>query len=69
MKNYDDLQPHQKRVYDEKAELDNRRAKLKVFIGGDIFKKLSTTEQVLMERQVVLQDLLSETLEQRVELF
>lgn len=32
------LAPHQQRVVDEKAELDDRAGKLNVFIGTEVFK-------------------------------
>ncbi|HIH4784016.1 TPA: crAss001_48 related protein [Morganella morganii] len=34
------MQPHQQRVVDEKAELDDKISKLTAFTGGDIFKSI-----------------------------
>ena len=46
-----ELQPHQQRVVDEKAELDEKLAKLKAFFDTDLFKSLDEDEQERMWRQ------------------
>lgn len=39
------MQPHQQRVVDEKAELEERINKLTAFISGDTFKSLECRDQ------------------------
>ncbi|BET97650.1 crAss001_48 related protein [Xenorhabdus taiwanensis] len=45
------LQPHQQRVIDELAELDERIAKLSDFIGGAIYYQLEEADRVLLATQ------------------
>ena len=45
------MQPHQQRVVDEKAELDEKSAKLNTFFNTARFDKLSSEEQDRMHRQ------------------
>ena len=49
----DPMQPHQQRVADEHAELDDRLVKLNAFINSDKFSAVSQTEQDLLIRQSV----------------
>lgn len=46
-----ELQPHQQRVVTERAELDEKRAKLEAFIGSDTYFTLSGMEQNRLQRQ------------------
>lgn len=45
------MAPHQQRVVEEKAELDAKRDKLRVFINGDEFKALDTDERGRLDQQ------------------
>ena len=64
------LQPHQQRVVDEKAELDERATKLSAFIGlNPIFEKLDAAEQERMKVQNDLMWQLSEVLGARIAAF
>ncbi len=47
-----EIQPHQQRVVDEKAQLDERIKKLQTFIWGEKFDKLDRVEQDLMRQQL-----------------
>jgi hypothetical protein len=49
---YSTMQPHQQRVVDEKAELDEKRAKLIAFFGTPIFAALPADEKERLEAQV-----------------
>lgn len=40
--------PHQKRVIEEKAALDEKLSKLAAFINTDVFINLSAQEQVML---------------------
>ena len=46
-----ELQPHQQRVVDEKAELDKKAHALSDFIGSDIFPTLDAAEQERLKEQ------------------
>lgn len=63
------MQPHQQRVVDEKAELDERLAKLRGFIGSDIFLNLDAAEQVRLRMQAVHMAAYSKVLGERIEAF
>lgn len=45
------MQPHQQRVVDEKAELDEKRAKLAAFAHTEIFDALPQDEKDRLEHQ------------------
>jgi hypothetical protein len=45
------MQPHQERAIAEKAELDERLAKLKAFLGSEAFVKVAEDEQDRLDRQ------------------
>lgn len=61
--------PHQQRVVDEKAELDERLAKLDAFLKTGTFKSLRDEEQILLDRQAVAMRILSGILRERIALF
>ena len=60
------LAPHQQRVVDEKAELDDRRAKLANFYSSPVFHGLSESEQSLLLRQGVAMRTYAEILGERI---
>lgn len=45
------LQPHQERVVAEKAELDDKIAKLEAFLRTDTYLKLDTDERIRLKDQ------------------
>lgn len=45
------MQPYQQRVIDEKAELDAKLEKLRVFIGGGFFAELMDDQKRRLYRQ------------------
>lgn len=45
------LQPHQERVVAEKAELDDKIAKLEAFLRTDTYLKLDTDESIRLKDQ------------------
>ena len=63
------LEPHQQRVVDEKAELDERLDKLDVFFSGPIFTTLPEAEQQRLGRQAVAMRSYSEILSERIAAF
>lgn len=63
------LAPHQQRVVDEKAELDERREKLSAFYSTPIFHGLAESEQSRLLRQGVAMRTYSEILGERIEAF
>jgi hypothetical protein len=60
---------YQIRVIEEKDELDNKRAKLDVFIEGDIFPKLDTKDQKLLVKQAVIMTEYAKVLDKRIQRF
>lgn len=63
------LAPHQQRVVDEQAELDDRRAKLTAFYSTPIFHGLPESEQSRLLRQGVAMRTYSEILGERIAAF
>lgn len=63
------MQPHQQRVVDEKAELDDKISKLTTFTGGDIFKSIHQEDQDLLIDQLSLMAKYSQVLEKRISRF
>ncbi|HDU8496885.1 TPA: hypothetical protein RG419_003582 [Morganella morganii] len=63
------MQPHQQRVVDEKAELDDKISKLTVFTGGDIFKSIHQEDQDLLIDQLSLMAKYSQVLQKRISRF
>ena len=60
---------HQQRVVAEKAELDERRAKLVAFFSTPTFHGLPESEQIRMESQAVAMRTYSEILGERIAAF
>ena len=58
--------PHQQRVIDEKAELDERRAKLAAFAHTEMFAGLPQDEQTRLEHQGFHMGAYSDILAQRI---
>ena len=58
--------PHQQRVIDEKAELDERRAKLSAFAHTEMFAGLPQDEQTRLEHQGFHMGAYSDILAQRI---
>lgn len=63
------LLPHQQRVVSEKAELDEKRAKLTAFYSTPIFHGLPESEQTRLLRQGVAMRTYSEILGERIAAF
>lgn len=63
------LAPHQQRVVDEQAELDDRRTKLTAFYSTPIFHGLPESEQSRLLRQGVAMRTYSEILGERIAAF
>lgn len=61
--------PHEQRVVDEKAELDERREKLTAFYSTPIFHGLPESEQSRLLRQGVAMRAYSEVLGERIAAF
>jgi hypothetical protein len=62
--------PHQQRVVDEKAELDDKATKLSNFIGTNpMFASLDPAEQERMKEQCEIMWQYSEILGKRIEAF
>jgi len=65
-----ELQPHQKRVVDEKQDLDNRIQGLSTFIDTNpTYKTLPPTERDRMQRQLRAMITLSWILGERIDYF
>ena len=65
-----ELQPHQQRVVDEKAELDKKANALSNFIGNSpIFETLDAAEQERLKEQNDVMWQYSEILSARIEAF
>lgn len=62
-------QPHEQRVIDEKAELDQRIDKLSSFLATDTFDTLTDEERSLLRRQYAVMVELSVLLASRISLF
>lgn len=63
------MQPHQQRVVDEKNELDEKLAKLKMFFDTDLFSKLDDAERGRLIRQSTIMDAYSAILYERIACF
>jgi hypothetical protein len=63
------MQPHQERVVQEKKDLDEKLAKLRLFFTGDIFGTLDEDEQNRLKRQENVMHLYSEILGERIAAF
>lgn len=63
------MQPHQQRVVDEKAELDERLEKLCLFSNGNTFPTLTIAEQERLNTQRHLMCALSAVIGARIQAF
>ena len=63
------MEPHQQRVVDEKAELDEKHAKLGEFLIGSIYASLPTDEQERLGRQWSIMNEYSGVLAERIAAF
>jgi hypothetical protein len=63
------IEPHQRRVLDEKQELDLRLARLTAFATSESFAKVPLQERTLLLRQLELMLDLSHVLGQRITLW
>ena len=64
-----DLQPHQQRVVDVKAELDIKRQKLIAFVDTPLFDSLAPDEQLLLKEQTIAMSRYSNILAMRIKKF
>lgn len=69
MKPMDQMLPHERRVVDEKNELDVRIEKLDIFIGSDTYLKLPNEEARRLDLQLDLMNAYSRVLGMRIEAF
>lgn len=51
MSDSEELQPHQKRVKDERDELESKIQNLAAFFGGDVFHTLDPVDKYLLVEQ------------------
>ena len=63
------MQAHQERVVTEKSELDDKRARLITFIGGEVYRTLDRVEQSRLNRQLEAMTLYSNILGERIAAF
>jgi len=63
------LAPHQQRVVDEKAELDDKIAKLAAFFGANIFRGLDIAEKARLSSQHAAMKIYSQVLGERIAVF
>lgn len=63
------MAPHQQRVVDEKAELDERIKKLRLFLPTDICLSLPFDERGRLKRQLAVMEEYSGILEERIAAF
>ena len=63
------MQPHQKRVIDEKHELDTKIEALSAFIGTPTYHSITHQDQYLLRRQLVAMTEYSSILKERIDLF
>ncbi len=63
------MKPYQERVVNEMKELDEKRVKLELFTGSEIFPTLPKAEQERLKLQIVTMTLYSMILGQRIDAF
>lgn len=63
------MQPHQERVVAEKAELDDKIAKLEIFLDGKVFPNLPEDEQARLHDQFQFMTQYSDVLGARIRNF
>lgn len=64
-----ELQPHQQRVVEEKADLDSKLEKLGDFCNTPIFAGLEQPEQNRLNRQFLIMKLYAQVLGERIAAF
>lgn len=64
-----ELQPHQQRVVEERAELESKLGKLQAFITGERFASVPEAEQDRLVLQHHIMTALALVLEQRIAAF
>ena len=64
-----ELQPHQQRVVEERAELEDKLGKLQAFITGERFASVPDAEQGRLVLQHKLMESYALVLEQRIAAF
>ena len=63
------MKEHQKRVIDEKQELDGKLSRLHKFFEGEVFLSLPPDEQARLLHQAEVMDQYSTILRERIEAF
>lgn len=63
------MAPHQQRVVEEKADLDEKLSKLITFLNGEFFKTLDNNEQSRLRHQRSIMEDYSSILDQRIGAF
>jgi len=63
------MQPHQQRVIDEKAELSERLDKLEAFHNTAVYAGLPAAEQSRLTRQLYIMKLYEQVLSERISAF
>lgn len=64
-----ELQPHQQRVVDERAELDEKVKKLGAFVDGLAFAAIDPVDRALLREQLVVMRQYLYVLKQRIARF
>lgn len=60
------MQPYQKRVFEEKEQLDNRIAKLHAFVNGEAFAPVPKADKDLLAKQLRIMTEYSKVLDERI---
>lgn len=63
------MMPHQQRVIDEKADLDEKLSKLLAFMNGNVIATLSCKEQARLGDQCAIMAMYSDILGKRIAAF
>ena len=63
------MQPHEKRLVDEKVDLDAKLHKLREFTGSEMFQSLDDLDRALLETQRDQMTCYSNTLGRRIKRF
>jgi hypothetical protein len=64
-----DLQPHQQRVVEERAQLSDKVDKLETFVGSRTYTQLLPAEQARLQRQLHIMQLYEQVLSERISAF
>lgn len=68
-RDYNSLSDYEKRVVEEKNELDDKIRKLSDFMEGEIFSSLTEKEQYLLRKQLLWITNYKKVLEERIDVF